>query len=81
MLSVMKNLMLEDIFLNHLRRDRIPVTVDLRERSIEGTVRGFDNSSIIMDTQNGQIMLYKNNILSIDSGSVILTDEKRLAKE
>lgn len=75
----MGNLQLEDIFLNQLRRDGETVTITTSYSVvIIGTIRGFDNQTIIVDEKNGtQIMLYKHSVISVESAKKILCNEKR----
>ncbi|MFI3167874.1 MAG: RNA chaperone Hfq [Bacillota bacterium] len=72
-------LILQDIILNHSRRERKPVTAILcGGESITGIVRGFDQQVVILDTKQNQLMLYKSNILYVISSDFILSGETRL---
>ena len=56
---------LQDQFLNHLRRERTPVTVHLLNGSkITGIIRGFDNFSILLKGEN-QHLIYKHSVALI----------------
>lgn len=56
---------LQDIFLNHLRKEKIPVTVCLINGvRLKGIIKGFDNFVILMK-QEGQQLIYKHAISSI----------------
>lgn len=60
-----KNTHLQDSFLNHLRKERIPVTVFLMNGArLKGTIRGFDNFVIVLQ-QNVQQMVYKHAISTV----------------
>jgi host factor-I protein len=62
--QIMKNL--QDVFLNVVRRDRIPVTVFLVNGfQIKGLVRGFDNFIVVVDTDGKQQMIYKSAVSTI----------------
>ncbi len=62
----MKATNLQDLFLNVLRRDRIPVTVYLLSGyQMRGTVRGFDNFVIMLDCDGKQSMVYKHAVSTI----------------
>lgn len=61
------NIILQDIFLNTLRKDRIPVTIYLVNGfQLKGTVKGFDNFTILIDSEGKQTMIYKHAISSIN---------------
>jgi host factor-I protein len=55
----------QDQFLNRIRRDRIPVTIDLiNGQRKEGVLFSFDNFSLILRGDNDQL-IYKHAISSI----------------
>lgn len=57
---------LQDGFLNQVRKEAIPVTIHLINGSqLKGLVKGFDNFTIIMDSENRQEMVYKHAVASI----------------
>ncbi len=57
---------LQDQFLNHLRRERTPVTVHLLNGSkITGIIRGFDNFSILLKGGENQHLIYKHSVALI----------------
>jgi host factor-I protein len=56
----------QDIFLNQVRRDHIPVTIHLVNGfQIRGFIKGFDNYVIIVESEGKQMMLYKQAISTI----------------
>ena len=62
----MKNLNLQDVFLNQIRKDGTPVTIFLLNGfQIKGFVRGFDNFTVVMDSDNKQQLIYKHAISTI----------------
>jgi host factor-I protein len=64
--SLVKNLNLQDLFLNQIRRDGTPVTIFLLNGfQIKGFVRGFDNFTVVMDSDNKQQLIYKHAISTI----------------
>jgi len=69
-------LILQDIILNQARRDKIPVDILLcNGDKLHGLVRGFDNFTIIIDTDAvTQIMIYKYSIMSITPKIPVLVD-------
>jgi host factor-I protein len=57
---------LQDLFLNTVRRDRTTITIYLNNGyKLTGSVTGFDNYVIIMETDRGQQLIYKHAITSI----------------
>lgn len=57
---------LQDLFLNVLRRDNIPITIYLVNGfQLKGIVKGFDNFTVILDTDGKQQMIYKHAISTI----------------
>jgi len=61
-----KNLNLQDVFLNQIRKDGIPVTIFLLNGfQLKGFVRGFDNFTVVLDSDNKQQLIYKHAISTI----------------
>lgn len=66
MLLVMKNIQLQDIFLNQARIDKITVTIFLTNGfQFKGMVRGFDNYTIVLDCDGKQQLVYKHAVSTI----------------
>jgi len=63
----MKNaLNLQDIFLNDVRKDHVSIVVFLISGyQIKGYVKGFDNYTIVLDSDGKQQMIYKHAISTI----------------
>ncbi|HKZ71532.1 MAG TPA: RNA chaperone Hfq [Nitrospirota bacterium] len=56
---------LQDQFLNHLRKERTPVTIHILNGSkITGIIKGFDNFCILLKGEN-QHLIYKHSIAMI----------------
>jgi host factor-I protein len=56
---------LQDIFLNQMRKEKIPVTMYLVNGArISGTIKGFDNFVILLKQENQQLV-YKHAISTI----------------
>lgn len=72
------NLILQDIVLNQIRRDKSMATVVLSTgQVIKGVVRGFDNFTLILDVdEKTQIMVYKHNLVSVQPIEPVLTDAR-----
>ena len=57
---------LQDLFLNKARRENIGITVFLvNGYQIKGIVKGFDNYTIILDSEDKQQLIYKHAISTI----------------
>ena len=61
-----KNINIQDTFLNQARKENVPITVHLVNGfQIKGTVRSFDNFTVIVDNMGKQQLLYKHAISTI----------------
>ena len=57
---------LQDIFLNQVRKDKIAITVFLLSGfQIKGLVTGFDNYTVVLDSDGKQELIYKHAISTI----------------
>ncbi|RKD27718.1 RNA-binding protein Hfq [Caminicella sporogenes DSM 14501] len=57
---------LQDIFLNQVRKEHIPITIYLISGfQIKGIVKGFDSYTIVIDSDGKQQMIYKHAISTI----------------
>ncbi len=62
----MKNLNLQDVFLNQVRKDKMSVTIYLTNGfQFRGVVKGFDNYIIILDCDGKQNIVYKHAVSTI----------------
>ena len=62
----MKQINLQDVFLNQARRDKITVTIYLTNGfQFKGVVRGFDAYIVILDCEGRQNLVYKHAISTI----------------
>lgn len=60
-----KDRKLQDLFLNTLRKEKIPVTIFLINGArLKGVIKGFDNFVVILKQTNQQL-LYKHAISTI----------------
>ncbi len=63
---MMKNMNLQDVFLNQARKDRVPLTIFLMNGfQFKGIVRGFDSYVIILDCDGKQNLVYKHAVSTI----------------
>ena len=61
-----KDINLQDVFLNQARKDKIPVTIYITNGfQFKGIVKGFDNYTVILDTDGKQNLIYKHAISTI----------------
>ena len=62
----MKNLNLQDVFLNQARKDRMSITIYLVNGfQFRGVVKGFDNYTVILESEGKQQLVYKRAISTI----------------
>lgn len=61
-----QNINLQDVFLNKARKDNIIITIFLvNGYQIKGLVKGFDNYTIILESEEKQQLIYKHAISTI----------------
>lgn len=70
---------LQDLFLNNARKNKILITIYLTNGvQIKGNVKGFDNFTVILDSEGKQMMVYKHAISTmVPLKPVLFTDEDR----
>ena len=62
----MKDLNLQDVFLNQARKEKIPVTIFLTNGfQFRGVVKGFDNYIVILDCDGRQNLVYKHAMSTV----------------
>ncbi len=60
------SIVLQDAFLNQLRRDFIPVTIHLTNGfQLRGIIKGFDNFIVMLESDGKQMMIYKHALSTI----------------
>ena len=76
-----KNINLQDVFLNRVRKDHVPVTVYLTNGfQLRGLVKGFDNFTVILDSEGKQQLVYKHAISTVSpmkAVNIIFSDPNR----
>ncbi|MHA0855301.1 RNA chaperone Hfq [Paenibacillus sp. CMAA1364] len=61
-----KSINIQDTFLNQLRKESISVTIFLVNGfQIRGTIKAFDNFTVVVDSEGRQQMLFKHAISTI----------------
>ena len=66
------SLNLQDIMLNAIRRERIPVTLTAQGERFEGILIGFDDETLILNREDEQILFYKSNVSSVRVREIIM---------
>jgi host factor-I protein len=57
---------LQDAFLNQVRKENMPVTIFLVNGfQLKGLIKGFDNFTVIMESDGKQMMVYKHAISTV----------------
>ncbi len=57
---------LQDSFLNQVRKENIPVTIYLINGfQLKGLIRGFDNFTIVLDSDGKQQLVYKHAVSTV----------------
>lgn len=63
---------LQDSFLNQVRKESIPVTIYLVNGfQLKGMIQGFDNFTIILDSNGKQQLIYKHAVSTITPSKVV----------
>ncbi len=66
------NINLQDVFLNQVRKERIAVTIYLTNGfQLNGMVKGFDNFTVVLDTDGKQQLVYKHAISTISPKKIV----------
>jgi len=62
-----RDMKLQDVFLNHCRREKAIVTIQLLDHNIKkGYIIGFDSMSIILEEDGRQHLIYKSAIVAVN---------------
>lgn len=71
-----KQVNLQDIFLNATRKEKVPVTIHLVNGfQIKGYVKGFDNFTVILDSEGKQMVIYKHTISTITPAKPVVVSK------
>ena len=66
------NINLQDVFLNQVRKDGIPITIYLVNGfQLKGIVKGFDNYTVVLDSEGKQQLIYKHAVSTISPANPI----------
>lgn len=74
------NINLQDVFLNQVRKEHAGVTIYLTNGfQLKGIVKGFDNFTVVLETDGKQQLVYKHAISTISpikAMNLIFNDNK-----
>lgn len=74
----MKEGKMQDVFLNSLRKDNIPVTVFLMNGfQLKGLIKSYDNFTVLLETEGKQQLIYKHAISTYVPTKTIKLDLKQ----
>lgn len=63
---------LQDVFLNQVRKEHIPVTIYLTNGfQLKGMVKGFDNFTVVLDSEGKQQLIYKHAISTVSPMKIV----------
>ena len=63
---------MQDVFLNHCRKDKKPVTVYLVNGvKLQGAITGFDNFSVVLKRNQHSQLVYKHSIATVVPTSAV----------
>ncbi len=66
------NINLQDVFLNTVRKEGTSITIYLVNGfQLKGTVKGFDNYTIVLDADGKQQLIYKHAVSTISPNSPV----------
>jgi len=70
--NMKNNINLQDIFLNQVRKENTMITIFLVNGfQLRGTVKGFDNYTIVLDSDGKQQLIYKHAVSTICPSSPV----------
>jgi len=77
-MAVEKPQNIQDVFLNTLRKKKVPVTIFLSNGvKLQGNITGFDNFSVLLRRGPQVQLVYKHAIATVvPSGAVVLYEEE-----
>ncbi len=59
---------IQDVFLNHARRERVSVTIHLMDgRQFDARIKSFDRFAVVVDVNGADQLIFKHAIATIDS--------------
>jgi host factor-I protein len=59
---------IQDVFLNHARRERLPVVIHLIDgRQLDARIKNFDRFAVIVEVNGTDQLLFKHAIATIET--------------
>ena len=66
---------IQDLYLNSLRRDKVPVTVFLIGGvRLVGKIKGFDKYSVVLESNNQDQLIFKHAISTVTTAKSVSTN-------
>ena len=63
---------IQDVFLNHARRDRLVVVLQLMDgRRIDAVIKSFDRFAVIVEIDGGDHLVFKHAIATIETSRTL----------
>ena len=63
---------IQDVFLNHARRDRIAVVLHLMDgRRLDAVIKSFDRFAVIVEIDGGDHLIFKHAIATIETSRAL----------
>jgi host factor-I protein len=63
---------IQDVFLNHVRREKLTVSIRMMDGSeLEGRIKNFDRFSVVLDHAGADYMIFKHAIAAIRTPKAI----------
>ncbi|EOD01050.1 RNA chaperone Hfq [Caldisalinibacter kiritimatiensis] len=76
------NINLQDSFLNKVRKENISITIYLvNGYQLKGAVKGFDNYTIVLESEGKQNLIYKHAISTITPNKPVSIMNKSSIKD
>jgi host factor-I protein len=65
---------IQDVFLNHARRDRLVVALQLMDgRRLDAVIKSFDRFAVIVEIDGGDHLVFKHAIATIETSRTLST--------
>ena len=63
---------IQDVFLNHARRDRLVVALQLMDgRRLDAVIKSFDRFAVIVEIDGGDHLIFKHAIATIETSRTL----------
>lgn len=63
---------IQDVFLNHARRDRLVVALQLMDgRRLDAVIKSFDRFAVIVEVDGGDHLIFKHAIATIETSRTL----------